>query len=102
MREMYGVMTPGMSSFSVETTGLLQVYFGDEEGRYYEPFSAKRPIMTRHADYTIDLPPECRKIRIDPGDQPCMVHIKNWHLTDRLHLWMKQKFRTVLSMAAGP
>lgn len=76
MREMYGVMTPGMSSFSVETTGLLQVYFGDEEGRYYEPFSAKRPIMTRHADYTIDLPPECRKIRIDPGDQPCMVHIK--------------------------
>lgn len=76
MREMYSSMTPGMSVLPAENTGLLQVYFGDEEGRYYEQFSIKRPIMAQHADYVIDLPATCRKIRIDPGDHPCMVHIK--------------------------
>lgn len=76
MREMYGMMTPGMDFLSVESTGVLQVYFGDEEGRYYEQFSVKRPIMSRHADYTIDLPSDCRKVRIDPGDNACTVQIK--------------------------
>lgn len=75
MREMYAEMTPGVEYLSLSNLGPLQVYFAEQRGVYSETKSVKRPIMAGKAKCTLDLPKNCRFVRIDPGDHPCTVRL---------------------------
>lgn len=75
MREMYADMTPGVEYISQDTLGALQIYFAEQKGGYSEQNSVKRPIMAKKVKCTVNLPQNCRFIRIDPGNKPCAVFL---------------------------
>ena len=75
MREMYATMTPGVEYLSLSNLGTLQVYFAEQREIYSETSSVKRPIMAGKVKCTLDLPKNCRFVRIDPGDHPCTVRL---------------------------
>ena len=76
MREMFADMTPGTVVFRTPTGGVLQVFFGNWAEGYREQNSVKRAIAGNLLNCVIDLPEDCEILRIDPGDEPCAVHIK--------------------------
>ena len=79
MREMYADMTPGVDYFLQNPQGALQIYFAEYKGGYSEKNSLKRPIMAKKVKCTVDLPKNCRFLRIDPGDRPCAVFLGTIH-----------------------
>ena len=75
MREMYADMTPGVHYVSKTDAGALQIFFGERRGCYEEQNSVKRYMIAGNARCTLELPENCRFIRLDPGDVPCSVRL---------------------------
>ena len=75
MREMYADMTPGVHYVSKTDAGALQIFFGERRGCYGEQNSVKRYMIAGNARCTLELPENCRFIRLDPGDVPCSVRL---------------------------
>ena len=75
MREMYADMTPGVHYVSKTDAGALQIFFGERRGCYEEQNSVKRYMIAGNARCTLELPENCRFIRLDPGDIPCSVRL---------------------------
>lgn len=75
MREMFAKMTPGVGTVQMVSGGQLQVFFSKGEG-YREEESLSFPTEDGYGKYSIELPAGCVSIRIDPGDQPCAVHVE--------------------------
>lgn len=76
MREMFAGMTPGIGTVQMVNGGQLQVFFSVGEG-YREENSILFPIENGKVTCTAELPKGCTDVRLDPGEQPCAVHIKN-------------------------
>ena len=76
MREMFADMTPGTMVFCNPNGSTLQVFFGNWAEGYQEQNSVRRAIEGNMVNCEIDLPKCCEILRIDPGDEPCAVHIK--------------------------
>lgn len=75
MRDMYAGMTPGVSG-SQDAFKYLQIFFADG-AVYSEKKSVKLTANNGRADYTVPIPEGCRKMRLDPGDGPCIVKMEN-------------------------
>ncbi|MGO5541039.1 hypothetical protein ACTQWG_00695 [Blautia sp. HCP3S3_H10_1] len=75
MREMYADMTPGVNYVSKTSSGAMQVFFGEQRGCYQEKNSVKRYMIAGNARCELELPVNCRFIRLDPGDVPCSVRL---------------------------
>lgn len=73
MRNMYAKMTPGVSS-SQDSFKYLQIFFG-ENGIYSEKKSVRLPANDGNANFTVPIPEGCDRLRLDPGDSPCIVKI---------------------------
>ena len=81
MRELYDAISPGIGKVEVkrpEKQDLVQVFFSDGGG-YRAENSRWFPIKEEKAAIRLSLPENCRDIRIDPGDFPCMVKIVGIH-----------------------
>lgn len=76
MREMFASMTPGVGRLEVINSGALQVYFAEGED-YTEENSVSYPMEEGAVTCHVKVPQNCRKIRIDPGDYACAVHLKS-------------------------
>ncbi|MDO4338125.1 MAG: hypothetical protein Q4C91_08580 [Eubacteriales bacterium] len=76
MREMFAGMTPGIGTVQMVNGGQLQVFFSSGEG-YREENSVLFPIEDGKVVCTAALPKGCTDVRLDPGEQPCAVHIKS-------------------------
>lgn len=76
MREMFAKMTPGVGTVQMVSGGQLQVFFSKGEG-YREEESLSFPMEDGYGKYRIEVPAGCVSIRIDPGDQPCAVHVED-------------------------
>lgn len=75
MREMFAGMTPGVGTVQMVSGGQLQVFLSRGEG-YREEDSLSFPMEDGYGKCKISLPPDCVRIRIDPGDVPCAVHVE--------------------------
>ncbi len=74
MREMYQDMTPGNAPLQIVPTEELQVFFDLGEG-YTQENSRRYPIKENKGAAKVSLPLGCKRIRLDPGDNPCAVSI---------------------------
>lgn len=74
MREMYRDMTPGNAPLQIVPAEELQVFFDLGEG-YTQENSRRYPIKEKKVSVKVSLPKGCRRIRLDPGDNPCAVSI---------------------------
>lgn len=75
MREMFASMTPGVGNVELAAGEQLQIFFMTDGG--YQPENSRSwPILNNRISCTVELPEECPMLRIDPGDQPCAVHLE--------------------------
>ena len=74
VRDLYESISPGMAVFRLERPEVLQVFFLTEQG-YTEEQSVHFPIREGRVFCTVDLPAGCTHVRVDPGNEPCMVSI---------------------------
>lgn len=75
MREMFRDITPGIVRIHAETPDTLQVFFAGEEG-YREEDSVCVRMDQGSIKKSFTVPDGCRKVRIDPGDEPCSVYLE--------------------------
>lgn len=77
MRELYEVMTPGVSLFSEEKTEeeMLQIYFSCGQD-FSEENSIKFPFMGQRIERKVAIPQNCTELRLDPGDFACAVRVE--------------------------
>ena len=75
MREMFRYITPGVNTVQTVNRGQLQVFFSHGNS-YREEHSLTLPMENGEAEHTIEIPEGCTKLRIDPGEQACAVHIR--------------------------
>lgn len=72
MRDLYSDMTPGICPIRNLSTGRLQVFY-EQEGTYLPERSCTLPLDNWYLDVDIPLPQDCRSIRLDPCEEPCMA-----------------------------
>ncbi|MDO4306542.1 MAG: hypothetical protein Q4C77_06880 [Eubacteriales bacterium] len=75
IREMFADITPGIVREKAVYDSRLQVFLS-MDGMYREEDSRFYPMNEGRAMVQIPLPEGCRWIRLDPGDQACVVHIE--------------------------
>lgn len=76
MREMFAAMTPGVGTVQMVNGGQLQIFFSFGEG-YREENSVLYPMEEGKVSCAVKIPEGCTDVRLDPGEQPCAVHIQN-------------------------
>lgn len=74
MREMFASITPGTGAMELVGMGGFQVFFSDGTG-YSEENSRIFPLEEGKISCSVDIPENCIRIRIDPGNVPCAVMI---------------------------
>lgn len=72
MRELFSDMTPGLSPSRKLVTGRMQVFY-EKEGGYLPEHSCTVPLSDWYLEEEIPLPADCRTIRLDPCEEPCIV-----------------------------
>lgn len=79
MREMFSSMTPGAGAVQMAGIGALQVFFSNGSG-YSEENSRNFPIDEGKACCSIDIPKDCIRIRVDPGNVPCGIKVSKMEI----------------------
>ena len=74
VRHMYESISPGVAALKYERAQMLQVFFL-KDGAYTEENSVSFPIRDGRASCVVDIPEGCADVRVDPGNDPCMVSI---------------------------
>lgn len=72
MREMFASITPGTGALELVGLGGFQVFFSDGAG-YSEENSRTVPLEEGKISCSLDIPENCIRMRIDPGNVPCAV-----------------------------
>lgn len=67
VRELYSDMCPGIMEMYMVAQEYLQVYFSFGEG-YCEEQSVRLPVNKWEIECSVDIPPDCTHIRLDPGN----------------------------------
>lgn len=75
MRDMFMEISPGVIQMYHVQPGHMQIYFSFGEG-YCEENSVVFPIKDGEVSATVEIPEGCTEIRVDPGDEPCVVLLK--------------------------
>lgn len=74
MREMFASITPGTGALELVGMGGFQVFFSDGTG-YSEENSRIFPLEEGKISCSVEIPDNCIRMRIDPGNVPCAVMI---------------------------
>ncbi|MBQ8305159.1 MAG: hypothetical protein IJX90_02970 [Blautia sp.] len=80
--ELYRDLGAGTAVVQALPPGSLQVYFSYGTG-YREEDSARIPIKDREVRGSVGIPEGCTAVRVDPGDEPCTVKIRQLSFDDK-------------------
>lgn len=82
MRDMYDAISPGTGGTKEAPVNYLQIFFS-EDGSYTEEASVKLLLIDERAEYTIPVPENCRKLRLDTGEVACAVKMERLSFGER-------------------